>query len=122
MRIRLKQKRLAQIGIVVAVLAYVFAMIPIDRVWALSGGGAGARGRRAGGKPGGCWIARGSGISGCRWGTRGLFVCAYWLHRADNSATANNSLAPVIMHPSSGAARRRSHSMRHRKGIARVGD
>jgi hypothetical protein len=44
MRIRLKQKRLAQISIVVAVLASVFAMIPINRVWALSSGGAGAQG------------------------------------------------------------------------------
>ena len=44
MRIRLKQKRLAQIGIVVAVLAYVFAMVPINRVWALTGGGAGSAG------------------------------------------------------------------------------
>jgi hypothetical protein len=104
MRIRLKQKRLAQISIVVAVLAYVFAMIPIDRVWALSGGGAGAQGPAGpAGPPGATGSPGAAGSPGANGAPGGFSSVPTGYTGPTIRATANNSLAPVIMHPSSGA-------------------
>jgi hypothetical protein len=44
---RIKQKRIMQLGIVVAMLAYVFTLVPVSALWALTANGGGGGGTAA---------------------------------------------------------------------------